>query len=282
MDSGPCSRFPIAPTALVLAALIAHLAGCAPPPEAPTELSDLSRYLYREYNHEDPRVMQAGAANMFDFLSTLDLDGERLDRSFEPEDLQEEDVFDIDRPDRPLENCGPISIGGTSRHGIEAHALLMTQPDQTDAEASATFYDRTFPELSDPSCFVNRECDLLVTVNDAERQNALLTVQFTLFKNFRWVEVLDEDGEHDRWAIVARSWFDREWEGAQGENALLQSYASDLWFEDDDGTVWRYQSLWSESRITPEPDPNIVLGVLRASIDGSFDRADNAIDALLE
>jgi hypothetical protein len=276
-----CSSFPVGPIVLALAALIAHLAGCAPPPEAPTELSDLSRYLYREYDNEDPRVMQAGARNMFDLLATLDLTGDRSERSFEPEDLRDEDVADLTRPDRPLENCLPLGIGGTSRHRIEDHARLMIQPDQTEAEASATYYDRSFPEVADPSCFLDRECDLLVTVNDAERQNALLTVRFILFKNFRWVEILDADGDHERWAIVARSWFEQEWEGEQGENALLQSYASDLWFEDDAGAVWRYQTLWSESRTTPQADDAIVLGILRSSIDGSFGRADDAIDGLL-
>lgn len=266
---------------LALALLLAP--GCAPPPEAPTELSDLSRYLYREYDDEDPRVMQAGARNLFDFLQTVDLAADAtVDRAFAPENLREEDVADITRPDRPLENCLPLGIGGLSRQSIEDHALLMVQPDQTEAEASANYYDRTFPETDDPSCFVDRTCDRLVTVNDAERQNALLRVQFILFKDFRWVEILDEDGGHERWSIVARSWFEESFEGENGNNALLQSYASDLWFEADDGTVQRYQTLWSESRIAGDPEENIILGILRSSIDGSFERADDVIDGLLE
>jgi hypothetical protein len=281
MRSCSCPAIPVGPIGLVLVALIAHLAGCSPPPEAPTELSELSRYLYREYDNEDVRVMQGAAANMYDFVATLDLQSSLVDRSFEPGNLLDEDVSDLTRPDRPLSNCLPISIGGTSRQRIEDHALLMIQPDQTEAEASATYYDRSFPEESDPTCFLDRSCDLLVTVNDAERANLLLTVEFVLFKNFRWVEILDDDGEHERWAIVARSWFEEEWEGSQGENALLQSYASDLWFEADDGTVWRYQTLWSESRITPEPEESVVRGILRSSINSSFGRADDAIDGLV-
>lgn len=258
------------------------LVGCAPLPEAPTELNELSRYLYREYNHEDPRVMQEGMANMYDFLATLDLaTEEKEDRSFVPENLHDEDVVDIVRPDRPLEDCLPISIGGLSRHRIEDHALLMIQPDQTEAEASANFYDRTFPELADPSCFLDRTCDLLVTSNHAERQNLLLHVEFILYKNFRWVEVLDDDGEHARWAIVARSWFDQEWHGEEGNNSLLQSYATDLWFEADDGGVWRYQTLWSESEIAVEVSDDGVRNVLRRSIDDSFGQADDVIDELL-
>lgn len=265
---------------MLITLLILLLSGCAPLPEAPTELNELSRYLYREHANDDARVMQRGAANMFDYLATLPLDGERADRSFEPENLHDEDVVDIERPDRPLENCLPVSIGGLSRHRIEDHALLMTQVDQTAAEASANYYDRSFPELDDPSCFVDRTCDLLVTSNDAERQNALLKVQFILYKDFRWVEILDDDGEHVRWAIVARSWFDQEWYGEEGNNALLQSYASDLWFEADDGGVWRYQTLWSESDVGDTED-SVVRGILRFSIDGSFGRADDAIDDLL-
>jgi len=281
MPSPSRSDLSISPVAFVLVAFLTHLSGCSPPPEAPTELTELSRYLYREYNNEDPRVMQGAASNMYDFVETLDLESSLVDRSFEPGNLLDDDVFDIARPDRPLSNCLPISIGGLSRQRIEDHALLMIQPDQTEAEASATYYDRSFPDESDPTCFLDRSCDLLVTVNDAERSNLLLTVEFVLFKNFRWVEILDEDGEHERWAIVARSWFEEEWEGAQGENSLLQSYASDLWFEADDGTVWRYQTLWSESRISPEPEESVVRGILRSSINSSFGRADDAIDGLL-
>ncbi len=263
---------------LLLALLL--LSGCAPLPEAPTELNDLSRYLYREHADDDPRVMQEGAANMYDFLGTLALDGDREGRSFEPDNLHDEDVADIVRPDRPLENCLPVGIGGLSRQRIDDHALLMIQPDQTEAEASATFYDRTFPDLPDPTCFLDRTCDLLVTSNHAERQNALLQVEFVLFKDFRWVEILDDDGEHARWSIIARSWFEQEWFGAEGNNALLQSYAIDLWFEADDGGVWRYQTLWSESDVG-DTDDSIVRGILRFSIDGSFGRADDAIDGLL-
>lgn len=264
---------------LLIALLV--LCGCAPLPEAPTELNDLSRYLYREHANDDPRVMQVGAANMVDFLSTLDLGGERADRSFEPDHLQDEDVADLTRPDRPLDGCLPVAIGGLSRHAIEDHALLMIQPDQTEAEASATFYDRTFPELDDPSCFVDRSCDLLVTSNHAERQNALLKVEFVLLKDFRWVEVLDDEGEHERQAIISRSWFEQEWWGEEGRNALLQSYATDIWIEADDGTTLRYQTLWSESEISLDVTDDAVRATLRLSIDGSFGRADDVIDDLL-
>ena len=264
---------------LLIALLV--LSGCAPLPEAPTELNDLSRYLFREHANEDPRVMQVGAANMVDFLTTLPLDGERADRSFEPENLTDADVTDITRPDRPLDACLPVAIGGLSRHSIEDNALLMIQADQTDAEASATFYDRTFPALDDPSCFLDRTCDLLVTRNHAERSNALLQVEFVLFKDFRWVEVLDADGEHARWGILARSWFEEEWFGEEGNNALLQSYATDLWFAADDGGTWRYQTLWSESLISLDVTDDAVRATLRLSIDGSFGRADGVIDDLL-
>jgi len=263
---------------LLIALLV--LCGCAPLPEAPTELNDLSRYLYREHANEDPRVMQVGAANLFDFLETLPLDGERADRSFEPENLHEEDVADITRPDRPLDGCLPVAIGGLSRHAIDDHALLITQPDQTEAEASATFYDRSFVD-GDPACFLDRTCALLRTSNHAERQNALLKVEFVLLKDFRWVEIVDEDGEHVRWSIISRSWFEQEWHGEEGNNALLQSYASDFWFEADDGTVWRYQTLWSESQISLDVTDDAVRATLRLSIDGSFGRADDAIDDLL-
>ena len=56
--------FRTVPIALALVLLV----GCQPPPEAPTDLSDLSLYLFANFDDEDPLVLQAGVVNLLAFL----------------------------------------------------------------------------------------------------------------------------------------------------------------------------------------------------------------------
>ena len=48
------------------------LLGCRKaPPEAPKDLQELSRYLYREWQNDDPEVMAAGMDNLHAFLNIV-------------------------------------------------------------------------------------------------------------------------------------------------------------------------------------------------------------------
>ena len=88
-----------------VAGLVLMSMGCKPPPEAPAELDELSRYLYREWESPDPLVMSEGLNNLDVFLADYDLDAHVNDRSFELELLTREDLdaSGIDWPtDRPL------------------------------------------------------------------------------------------------------------------------------------------------------------------------------------
>jgi hypothetical protein len=261
--------------AAIVAAHGIALSACAAPPEAPTELASLSRYLFREWGADDLRAQEAGIANLRAQLGGIDLGGERAGRSYLVDDLEEGDVAAIDRPDRPLANCLPVAIGGLSRHPIAAHARLLVEPDQTAPEPGAVSYLRQFLDPTDPACFIDRTCEALLTRNEVHRENALMSVHFVLWKDFRWVD--DGDGA----AIFARAWFDQSWPGDQANTALLQSYTVDLWLSSPDGLVWRFQTNWAESDLGVEVDDEIVSNVLAGGIDSGFGEADDAIDALL-
>ena len=147
--------------------------GCQPPsPEAPTEVSELSRYLYREWANPDPEAMEAGLLNLWDFLADVDLESANVDRSWVPEVLEPEDVTDIQRPeDRELSALLAISMAGRSVWPVADHGALQMEEDQRPAEPTAPVYIRTPRNLSDVSCFPTRECGPVETDNEVRREN---------------------------------------------------------------------------------------------------------------
>ncbi len=252
---------------LVLATLVA----CGRPPEAPKELDELSHYLYREWDAEDPRVLSAGVDNLAAYLRGEDLSFEVsvMDRSWEISSINAIDVEGLERPGgRQLSDTIAVGVAVESAFPVLDHARIQTERDQLPVEPSAVFYQRSFPETDDPRCFAREECEVLITVNDVERKNLLMTVDFTLYKNIRWVEM--ESGER---ALVSRSWIKESAEGANGKSTIWQSFSLDTWVPDRDRTL-RYQVLWSEADVAGSSDA-VQLGTVKTATDQAFDAAED-------
>ena len=260
---------------ILLIALISVFAfsGCRKPPEAPQQLDELTKFLYQEWDNEDPAVMEAALENLYNLLKKEDLEAGILDRSWELTPISKDVVSDIPYPDgaNPQNTLG-VAVGYISPFKIKDHARLQTEGDQLIAEPSAKVYERTFPEDDDPLCFLDQSCDPLVTENDIERQNILMTVQMILYKDFRWVET--ERGT----AFISRSWLDRSWDGENGKSRVVQSYSIDCWLPVGK-EIWRFQTLWSESEITGASD-TATLATLKSSIDKAMETGDEAIEEL--
>lgn len=266
----------------LLISLVTSTAACGPPsPEAPTDLSDLVRYLYREWDNEDPRFLEDGLANLDEFLGTVDMTVEAKDRSWVPDNLTVEDVAAVSWPDeRDLEAMIPITVAGHGDWPVTDHARLQTEPDQLITEPTATRYERTVLNEDDPSCYWDLSCALVETTNDVRRDNLVMAVDFILLKDFRWARIGPEvEGEEARWAVVGRSWFEQSWTGDSGNTHLWTSFAMDVWLGQPDGTTLRTQTLWSESEIVDVED-EVVRNLLRSSIDDIFDAGDAAIEEL--
>jgi len=246
---------------------------CKKPPEAPRELNELSTYLYREWDNEDPAVMEAGLENLRAYLDGEDLEAGILDRSWELEPISRADVADIPYPDgaNPKNTLG-VGVSYASAWPTEDHALLQLEKDQLPAEPSAKVYTRSFPDEDKPACFLDQSCNPLASVNDIERQNLLLSVVMVLYKDFRWVET--ERGP----AVAARSWLEESFEGENGSSNIVQSYSIDVWLPVGKKT-WRYQTLWSESEVAGASDA-ATIGTLKSSIDRAMETADEAIEEL--
>ena len=86
--------------ASLLATTLAVFAGCTPPPEAPTELSELSTYLFRNLETADNGVLEAGVGNLALFFDTVDMTADTTDRSYQVDPLTPEDIADAPNPGR--------------------------------------------------------------------------------------------------------------------------------------------------------------------------------------
>lgn len=255
-------------------ALVGLSGACKAPPEAPTELNELSRYLYREQANEDPEVVAVGLRNLDALLLGVDLKGATIDRSWTLADLTEDDLAGLEtRPDRDPALAVGVGVAYESVWGVDDHARAQTEADQRPFEESAQeLYDRTFPALDDdPSCFLDRGCTLLETFNVATRKNVLMKLTFELRKDIRWVEL-----EEGRWAMLSRSWYEQPWTGENGNTSVEQSYSIDVWIDGGE-TTRRFQSLWSESDVGFATSDDTVVATVKIGIDGFYTYFDEAV-----
>lgn len=279
------SRLVLLPVLLLLG--LVPVLGCTPTPEAPTEFSDLVRYMLRNWDDEDPAYLEGAVENLEVFLADYDLLSDSQERSWIPDFLDETDIEGLEWPDdRRLEDAIPVAIARSSVWPVADHARLQTEADQRPTEPTAQQrYVRETTNLDDASCFWERSCDLITTSNDVRRENAVMAVDFILLKDFRWVRIGTPEDEDDpvRWAVVARSWFDESWHGDTDNTHLWHSFALEVWMDADDETTWRMQSLWSETDVgieKTEEGINAIRGTTRWGINAIFEAGEDAIEDL--
>lgn len=257
----------------VLVALLAS--GCVPPPDAPEDLDALSRFLYREQAWPSPLVPADGMENLRALLAAVpDLEGTVMDRSWSLSDLTVEDVQGLpERPDRDPALAAGVAVAYRSQRPIVDHARAQTEADQRPFEATAPdHYDRSFLNTEDPSCFIDGTCEVLETFNDATRENLLMTITFELRKDFRWLTLPD-----GRRGFLARSWYERSWNGERENVTVWQSYSVDAWIEaDDPAQTLRFQTLWSETDLGVPISDEAVVATVRGGIDDFFKQFDEA------
>lgn len=259
---------------LVPAVLAALSVACQPPPKAPEEVSELTRFLFREWSHEDPSVMQDGIDQLDRFLrEEIDFKGDLNQRSMELGSIKREDLDAVDWPkdQDPAKTIG-LAVMRESRWPVGDHARFQAQSEQLAAEPSASKYARRFVEPGTPECFIAGDCAVLGSENDVTRKNFLMEVDIVLKKHFRWVELSD-----GRRAVVARSWVPRVFE-AKGEGRIAQSYAVDVWIEQEGGRTWRFQALYQHTEFGFDVDDSTQLTVVAGATDEAFEKGDKAIE----
>ncbi len=258
-------------TSVVWAAAMVALGGCAAPVEAPTELSELARYMVREFDAADPAVRVAGADNFAALLDGVDYSASTADRATIPASLEADDVADLSRPpDTVLANTTDVTLFYGSRHPVSAHAAFTVADNQVDAEPSTASYVRTLLDGGD--CFGDGSCERMSTVNAVGRENALFALDFTLFKDFRRLETSD-----GRDVLVSRSWTQEAFEASRGTAVLRQSWTLDVFVDGPDGAQ-RFRGNWAETTFDPPIDEDIARNTTRNGMQNGHELADEVLD----
>ncbi|HCP47273.1 MAG TPA: hypothetical protein DIU15_14625 [Deltaproteobacteria bacterium] len=250
----------------LLAGLVLLLAGCAqPPPEAPTELGDLTLYLFSNFE-ADEEVLLAGVSNLGAFLDQGVWDdfipgSSREGREWTPPTLTSDHFGGIPEtegvePDEQL----PVAVASWSDHAPEARAELVALRDQTPVEApSSASYDRDF--LTDIDCFTDLSCRFVRTTNVIHRDQLVLDVVYEAYKDFQWVGM--PDGQQ---ALLARSWTTEVFPEDDGQDSLDQSYNLEVWLPRPGGALG-LNVVWSSVTLPAVSDDSLIASVTAGVID---------------
>jgi len=265
---------------ILLVLLASALVGCKPPPEAPTELGDLTLYLFANFDDPDPAVMQAGVVNMLAFLEgyeadvDLAVDTPVTERAWSIPALEEENWGGAPHwVGGDIATQMPVGVAARSAFGGNAHAELVGLADQTPLESSSSArYDRSFD--TDFDSWLTGDAKLLRTTNEIDRDNILLTLTYTAYKDYRWIELPDDGGQ----AVVARSWIDDQYineDGAGTANEDTMDFFSnvEMTIPSAGGTL-RYNCLWGAVVFTPEVDETVLLNTVRNGMQEGYENTE--------
>ena len=259
--------------ALALAALT--VSACTPLPEAPTDLGELSLYLFANFDDEDPLVMVSGTVNLLQLLEDFEAEGDLSpdsnahDRSWTVPILEEENWGGAPHwvDTIPWDQL-PVALAFRSAYTGDAHAPLVGLADQTPIESeSSAAYDRTFE--GDFDCWEAGDCDVVETTNTIHRQNQLLDLVYVAYKDFRWVELPEDGGA----AVVARSWITEQYIDGDGVDTLDFFSNMEVTIPSGDGTL-RYNALWGAVMFDPPMGEVALTNLVRDGLEEGFDNTE--------
>lgn len=288
--------------ALITALVISM--GCRKKTEdAPPAFSDALVRLFVEFDEPVDVVAENILAVEEQVYLGMDVEAKNpADRALAPDNLTESDVAHLEHPkSRNPKDALPISVAGLSHHPVDLQSTLQVEVDHRPWEPySPNHFERTFIDGRD--CWLDQGCEWLVTDNELTKENLLMTVPYTFFKDFRWIDLAQDEG-NPRWAIVARSWTPKSFEGDSGKAFIHQSYTIEVWIPRDgrgyirspkdknvDGGEWtadskggggalRLLTLWSETEfIGINVGDDAVIATTRSGIDKNFTAADDYLD----
>ncbi|MEE2828724.1 MAG: hypothetical protein VX498_06030, partial [Myxococcota bacterium] len=256
------------------------LSACTPPPEAPTELGELSLYLFANFEDPDPLVMQAGVLNLLAFLEEfedgvdLSMDSPATERSWQLPLMETEDWGGADHWEGhdPIDQL-PVATAVRSAFGAQEHSELIGLVDQTPLESSSSArYDRSF--LTDFDAWLSGDDEFLRTSNSIDRENFLLTLTYTALKDYRKVELPDGGGT----AVVGRSWINEQYVNGPGagtaDEDTMDFFSNvELTIPGGEGSL-RYNALWGAVVFRPDVDDTILINTVRNGMQEGYENTD--------
>lgn len=251
-------------------AALVLLFGCDPPPPASEPFNDAAVAALTTFVDDDPAELARAFEQLeAEIAAELDLDGDATKRSLTPERLTEADVADFERPDRDPALALPVALAGRSDWPLADHDRVALVADQVGIEPFAESYTRHF--LDGEDCY-RTDCDWLRSENEVVKSNPAMTVPFVLFKDWRRFELSD-----GRAARASSGWMKEGADGDDDKGRIEQSFAIELWTEQEDGTTLRLLVLWAETTFNPPQDEDLVAVSTRLGMDMLFNEHDEWI-----
>ncbi|MCB9742910.1 MAG: hypothetical protein H6741_05365 [Alphaproteobacteria bacterium] len=249
------------------------LVGCKEPIEAPSELNDLSHYLWAEWDNEDPEVLMAGVVSLEAWAAGQPADTESWpDRfySIDPIPAATVDAEGLVSHGRSSDEAPGVGELYVSLHAPPVHATLFGEADQTDPiePASPEFYERTITS-GDPAAFAAGTEEVLESSNDCNRKNILFDLNYQFNKVWRWITL--EDG---REVIVSRSWAPEVGQENDGKQ-IFQAYSMELYIPNDAGGALRWLVTWQEAELGLDQDA--IESLVGGSMNDTFESQDELL-----
>lgn len=244
--------------------------GCKPLVVAEEGFSDSLVTALRQFDAPDEELLPV-VRNVFEHTLMLDLEASNVnDRAVAPAALTAEDVETLATVHGvdPAEAL-PMAVGGMSAFPVVDHARIQLNVDQTPTEPySPEHYVREI--LAGEDCWLDRTCLRLDTHQELTKENILLTVPYSFFKDFRWLDMNLGLDDEPAWAVVARSWQEDSYSGESGKNTLVQSYTVEFWLPDGEGRTVRLLSLWSGTELSIAAGDDMIVATTKSGIDRNF------------
>lgn len=257
-----------------LALVALSVVACKPPPEAPAEVTELSAYLFREFDAEDEEVLAVGVQNLEAILAEKDMTADLNDRAVTLTVLQGEDLGGI-TPPAGIDAAAqvPVAVWASSTHGLTDHKALVSDPNQICIASDSTVYQsRAF--TTDLACWESGECRWIDTTNEVRTETALADVWMDILADYRLVALAD-----GRDAMISRGLMPEQYLADGGNNSWDQRYTVDVWIPGADGAAptLRYYAMWSSVTLGGVGD-DIYANLVKSGLDEYYVNTDAWID----
>ena len=204
---------------------------CKHPESSPPTLEDLSRTALKNFN-EDSEAEDVNA-----LLNWLVSNPTPESKGWAFTTIDAETVAEM--PPDPDVDIDTVEAGGagvldTVDGEVMGYAEASVEADQSFADPTYNRWDRIF--LSGEDCFLDG-CDM-DTDNDISKDGFGVTIDYKMFKDFRWVSTDLGD------TMIARSWVPNSSFGEDGKNGILCGWTIEIWAPTDDGVLW-FNGSWS-------------------------------------
>ncbi len=249
--------------------VIALAAGCKAPPEAPTELNELSLYLFANYDAEDEEVVAVGVQNLDAFLATQDFTAENInDRSATLSVLDGVNLGTVvPTPDADPALQENVAGWALSPVPFATHLEGISDPNQVCAASDSTKYSmRTF--VTDLPAWEAGDSRTLATTNESRTESPVADVWMDSTADFRRVAL--EDG---REVVISRGVLPERAIADNPDKSWDQRYTIDVWIPSTDGaSTERYYAMWSSATIGVG---SLYAGLVKGGIDEYFVNTDD-------